>query len=104
MRWVEREAFFFSRICENNHTWKHLYRRMFVVRYELRNSAITPASHLSERCSTLRWSLWCYHYNVAKRQQFLVTCKHRDSSVALKMWFQAVGFSPSYTAVAESFI
>ena len=45
--------------------------RVFCVRYlVIRNSAITPASPLILKCTTLRWTLWCSHYSVAKRQQF----------------------------------
>ena len=40
------------------------------VRAKFRNSAMTPASPLIKKSTTLRSSLWCSRCSVAKRQQF----------------------------------
>ena len=41
----------------------------FFVRTMFRNSPRTPASPLIGKSTTLRSTLWCSHYSVAKRQQ-----------------------------------
>ena len=47
-----------------------------------RDSAITPASPLIRNSTTLRWTLWCSHYRVAKRQQF--SCPLGTAILSLK--------------------
>ena len=58
-----------SRFCGQIHDWKHLYLRFF-LRAMFRSSPKTPASPLIRKSTTLRSTLWCSHYSVAKRQQF----------------------------------
>ena len=71
---------FFCRICAEVDTWNHLHLYFFCVR--LRNSAITPASPLTQKSTTLRWILWWSHYSVAKRQQF--SCALSTATLSLK--------------------
>ena len=47
------------------------------------NSAITPASLLIRKSSTLRFTLWCSHDSVAKREQF--SCPLGTTSLLLKL-------------------
>ena len=53
------------------------------LRTAFRNSAITPASPLIKKSTTLRSSLWCFHCRVAKRQQF--SCPLGTASLSLKL-------------------
>ena len=55
----------------------------FFVRTTFRNSAITPASLLIRKSSTLRFTLWCSHDSVAKREQF--SCPLGTTSLLLKL-------------------
>ena len=48
-----------------------------------RNSAITPALPLIRKSTTLRSTLWCSHYSVAKRQQF--SCPLGTATLSLKL-------------------
>ena len=56
-----------SRFCGQIHEWKHFYLRFFYVRRSI--TAITSASPRIQKSTTLRSTLWCSHYSVAKRQQ-----------------------------------
>ena len=49
----------------------------------LRSSNTTPVSPSIRKCTTLRWTLWCCHDNVAKRQQF--SCPPRTTTLSLKL-------------------
>ena len=53
------------------------------LRKMFRNSAATPASPLIRKSTTLRSTLWCSHYSVAKRQQFSYPLG--TASLSLKM-------------------
>ena len=55
----------------------------FFLRTTFRVSAITPASPLIEKSTTLRSSLWCSHCSVAKRQQF--SCPLGTATLSLKL-------------------
>ena len=55
----------------------------FFLRTTFRISAITPASPLIEKSTTLRSSLWCSHCSVAKRQQF--SCPLGTATLSLKL-------------------
>ena len=48
-----------------------------------RISAITPASPLIEKSTTLQSSLWCSHCSVARRQQF--SCPRGTATLSLKV-------------------
>ena len=54
----------------------------FFFRRTYHISAITPASPLIEKSTTLRSSLWCSHCSVAKRQQF--SCPLETATLSLK--------------------
>ena len=54
----------------------------FSLRTMLRNSATTPASPLIRKSSTLRSTLWCSPYSVAKRQHF--SCPLGTATLSLK--------------------
>ena len=64
------------------HDWKHLLLSFF-LRKMLRVSAVTPASRLLEKSTTLRSSIWCSHCSVAKRQQF--SCPLGTATLSLKL-------------------
>ena len=66
-----------SRFLEQIDDWKHTYLRFF-LRTMFRNSAVTPASPLIRKSTTLRSSLWCSHYSVAKATAVFVSSRHRD--------------------------
>ena len=53
------------------------------LRTTFRDSAITPASPLIRKSTTLRSTLWCSYYSVAKRQQF--SCPLGIATVSLKL-------------------
>ena len=55
----------------------------FFLRTTFRISAITPASPLIEKFTTLRSSLWCSHCSVGKRQQF--SCPLGTATLSLKL-------------------
>ena len=58
----------------------HLF---FYCTTTFRNSAITPASPLILKSTTLRSTLGCSHYSVAKRQQF--SCPLGTATLSLKL-------------------
>ena len=53
------------------------------LRTTFRNSAITPASPLIKKSTTLRSSLWCSHCSLAKRPQF--SCPLGTATLSLKL-------------------
>ena len=55
----------------------------FSLRTTFRNSAITPASPLIKKSTTLRLSRWCSHCSVAERQQF--SCPLGTATSSLKL-------------------
>ena len=59
-----------SRFSRQIHDWLEAPLPPFFLRTTFRNSAITPASSLIKKSTSLRSSLWCSHCSVAKRQQF----------------------------------
>ena len=70
------------------------------LRTTFRDSAITHASPLirkSTTLTTLRSTLWCPYYGVAKRQQFSCPLGTATLSLKLEMWFQVVGLVLSRT-------
>ena len=80
----QKKRLFFCRFFERIHNWKHRYRCIFLVpvSYVFCNSARTPAPPSIQMCTTLRWTLWCCHYSMAKRQQF--SCPLRTATLSLK--------------------
>ena len=72
-----------SRFLGQIHDWKHLYLLVFNVYMMCRVSATTPASPLIRKSTTLRFPLWCSHYNLAKRQQF--SCPRGTTTMSLKL-------------------
>ena len=70
-----------SRFCGQIHEWKHFYLRFFYVRRSI--TAITSASPRIQKSTTLRSTLWCSHYSVAKRQQF--SCPLGTATLSLKL-------------------
>ena len=54
----------------------------FLYNTTSRHSAITPATPLFRKCTTQRWTLWCSHHSVAKRQQF--SCRLKTATLSLK--------------------
>ena len=55
----------------------------FILGTTFRNSAVTPASTLIKKSTTLRSSLWCSHCSVAKRLQF--SCPLGTATLSLKL-------------------
>ena len=58
----------------------------------LRNSAVTTPSPLTRKSTTLRWTLWCSHYSVAKGQQFSCPLGTANLSLTFENGVQVVGF------------
>ena len=63
------------------------------------NSAVTPVSPLIRKSTTLWSTLWCFHYSMAKRQQFL--CPVGTANLSLR--YQVVGFVLSRTVAKHFF-
>ena len=70
----------FRRFFAQTYDWKHLYLVYFSCT-TFRHSATTPATLVIRKCTILRRTLWCSHYGVAKRQQFL--CCLRTATLSL---------------------
>ena len=101
-------------LCSSNHKKKKLPFRPYIVGSShleplppsfsctrFRNSAMTPASPLIKKCPTLRWTLSCAHYSVAKRHQFwwpasTVTAPPKFENMVQESWI----FSFSYRGQA----
>ena len=62
----------------------------FFLRMTFRNSAITRASPLIKKSTTLRLSRWCSHCSVAERQQF--SCPLGTATSSLKLENVVPGF------------
>ena len=65
---------------------------VFFLCTTFRNFAITPASPPIRKSATLRSTLWCSHYRVAKRKHFSCPLGTATVSLKLEMWLQAVRF------------
>ena len=75
-------------LCRNSHLESPLPLFFYVKIF--RSSAIAPASPLIRNSTTLRWTLWCSHYCVAKRQQF--SCPLGTATLLLKVENVVPGF------------
>ena len=66
------------------HEWKDLYLCfLFFSATMCRNSAITPASPLIRKFTTLRSTMWCSYYSVVKRQQF--SCPVGTAALSMRL-------------------